>query len=145
MFLSLFHSRHRDDRVRKQPEQTGHRAGNHGNLRSHRLQQRHQRPGLRGATAASRLVSEPSRGRHHTHKHVVFISDVPVSALTDPNANAAQQAMLQQQLNVLAYSPYGDSPLFRNPLSDPKKKEEVRAAVSSWRLIHMLPIHMGSV
>ncbi|XP_038137487.1 nuclear pore complex protein Nup98-Nup96 [Cyprinodon tularosa] len=45
-------------------------------------------------------------------------------ALTDPNANAAQQAMLQQQLNVLAYSPYGDSPLFRNPLSDPKKKEE---------------------
>ncbi|MED6232779.1 hypothetical protein ATANTOWER_002376, partial [Ataeniobius toweri] len=45
-------------------------------------------------------------------------------ALTDPNASAAQQAMLQQQLNVLAYSPYGDSPLFRNPLSDPKKKEE---------------------
>lgn len=33
--------------------------------------------------------------------------------------------MLQQQLSVLAYSPYGDSPLFRNPLSDPKKKEEV--------------------
>lgn len=48
-------------------------------------------------------------------------------ALTDPNAAAAQQAMLQQQLSVLAYSPYGDSPLFRNPLSDPKKKEEVRA------------------
>uniref|UniRef100_A0AAQ5YT70 Nuclear pore complex protein Nup98-Nup96 n=1 Tax=Amphiprion ocellaris TaxID=80972 RepID=A0AAQ5YT70_AMPOC len=45
-------------------------------------------------------------------------------ALTDPNAAAAQQAMLQQQLSVLAYSPYGDSPLFRNPLSDPKKKEE---------------------
>ncbi|KAM4726112.1 nuclear pore complex protein Nup98-Nup96 isoform 1-T2 [Anableps anableps] len=45
-------------------------------------------------------------------------------ALTDPNANAAQQAMLQQQLNILAHSPYGDSPLFRNPLSDPKKKEE---------------------
>ncbi|KAM4544989.1 nuclear pore complex protein Nup98-Nup96 isoform 2-T3 [Odontesthes bonariensis] len=45
-------------------------------------------------------------------------------ALSDPNANAAQQAMLQQQLSVLAYSPYGDSPLFRNPLSDPKKKEE---------------------
>uniref|UniRef100_A0A3P9M714 Nuclear pore complex protein Nup98-Nup96 n=1 Tax=Oryzias latipes TaxID=8090 RepID=A0A3P9M714_ORYLA len=45
-------------------------------------------------------------------------------ALTDPNANAVQQAMLQQQLNILAYSPYGDSPLFRNPLSDPKKKEE---------------------
>ncbi|KAK2827957.1 hypothetical protein Q5P01_018991 [Channa striata] len=45
-------------------------------------------------------------------------------ALTDPNAAAAQQAALQQQLNVLAYSPYGDSPLFRNPLSDPKKKEE---------------------
>uniref|UniRef100_A0A665U985 Nuclear pore complex protein Nup98-Nup96 n=1 Tax=Echeneis naucrates TaxID=173247 RepID=A0A665U985_ECHNA len=45
-------------------------------------------------------------------------------ALTDPNMAAAQQAMLQQQLSVLAYSPYGDSPLFRNPLSDPKKKEE---------------------
>ncbi|XP_058483731.1 nuclear pore complex protein Nup98-Nup96 isoform X1 [Solea solea] len=45
-------------------------------------------------------------------------------ALTDPNAAAAQQAALQQQLSVLAYSPYGDSPLFRNPLSDPKKKEE---------------------
>ncbi|KAM3600735.1 uncharacterized protein V6R79_001514 [Siganus canaliculatus] len=45
-------------------------------------------------------------------------------ALADPNAAAAQQAMLQQQLSILAYSPYGDSPLFRNPLSDPKKKEE---------------------
>lgn len=45
-------------------------------------------------------------------------------ALADPSAAAAQQAMLQQQLSVLAYSPYGDSPLFRNPLSDPKKKEE---------------------
>ncbi|KAM9451702.1 nuclear pore complex protein Nup98-Nup96-like isoform 2-T2 [Clarias gariepinus] len=44
-------------------------------------------------------------------------------ALTDPNA-AAQQAVLQQQLNALSYSPFGDSPLFRNPLSDPKKKEE---------------------
>ncbi|KAM9331933.1 nuclear pore complex protein Nup98-Nup96 isoform 2-T2 [Pholidichthys leucotaenia] len=45
-------------------------------------------------------------------------------ALADPSAAAAQQALLQQQLNVLAYSPYGDSPLFRNPLTDPKKKEE---------------------
>ncbi|XP_068187416.1 nuclear pore complex protein Nup98-Nup96 [Antennarius striatus] len=45
-------------------------------------------------------------------------------ALTDPNAVAAQQAMLQQQLSILAYSPYGDSSLFRNQLSDPKKKEE---------------------
>ncbi|XP_061752896.1 nuclear pore complex protein Nup98-Nup96 isoform X3 [Nerophis ophidion] len=45
-------------------------------------------------------------------------------ALTDPNAAAAQQALLQQQFSVLAYSPYGDSPLFRNPLSDLKKKEE---------------------
>ncbi|XP_075704482.1 nuclear pore complex protein Nup98-Nup96 isoform X2 [Rhinoderma darwinii] len=44
-------------------------------------------------------------------------------ALTDPNA-AAQQLVLQQQLTALAYSPYGDSPLFRNPMSDPKKKEE---------------------
>ncbi|KAK1875220.1 Nuclear pore complex protein Nup98-Nup96 [Dissostichus eleginoides] len=45
-------------------------------------------------------------------------------ALTDPSGAAAQHALLQQQLSVLAYSPYGDSPLFRNPLSDPKKKEE---------------------
>ncbi|XP_010178236.1 PREDICTED: LOW QUALITY PROTEIN: nuclear pore complex protein Nup98-Nup96-like, partial [Mesitornis unicolor] len=44
--------------------------------------------------------------------------------LTDPNASAAQQAVLQQHLNSLAYSPFGDSPLFRNPMSDPKKKEE---------------------
>ncbi|TRY98366.1 hypothetical protein DNTS_021791 [Danionella cerebrum] len=45
-------------------------------------------------------------------------------ALTDPNAGAAQQAVLQQQISALTYSPFGDSPLFRNPLSDPKKKEE---------------------
>ncbi|XP_005161496.1 nuclear pore complex protein Nup98-Nup96 isoform X1 [Danio rerio] len=45
-------------------------------------------------------------------------------ALTDPSAGAAQQAVLQQQISALAYSPFGDSPLFRNPLSDPKKKEE---------------------
>ncbi|XP_063041599.1 nuclear pore complex protein Nup98-Nup96 isoform X2 [Engraulis encrasicolus] len=45
-------------------------------------------------------------------------------ALTDPSAAAAQQAVLQQQINALAYSPFGDSPLFRNPLSDPNKKEE---------------------
>ncbi|XP_007259635.3 nuclear pore complex protein Nup98-Nup96 [Astyanax mexicanus] len=45
-------------------------------------------------------------------------------ALTDPNAAAAQQAVMQQQINALAYAPFGDSPLFRNPLSDPKKKEE---------------------
>ncbi|KAJ8342308.1 hypothetical protein SKAU_G00322360 [Synaphobranchus kaupii] len=44
-------------------------------------------------------------------------------ALTDSNT-AAQQAVLQQQINALAYAPFGDSPLFRNPLSDPKKKEE---------------------
>jgi len=49
----------------------------------------------------------------------------PPPALTDPAAMASQQALLQQQLSVLAYSPYGDSPLFRNPLTDPKKKEEV--------------------
>ncbi|KAM6342136.1 nuclear pore complex protein Nup98-Nup96 isoform 2-T3 [Podargus strigoides] len=46
------------------------------------------------------------------------------TALTDPNASAAQQAILQQHLNSLTYSPFGDSPLFRNPMSDPKKKEE---------------------
>ncbi|XP_034406780.1 nuclear pore complex protein Nup98-Nup96 isoform X3 [Cyclopterus lumpus] len=45
-------------------------------------------------------------------------------ALTDPSGMASQQALLQQQLSVLAYSPYGESPLFRNPLTDPKKKEE---------------------
>ncbi|XP_008584723.1 PREDICTED: nuclear pore complex protein Nup98-Nup96 isoform X4 [Galeopterus variegatus] len=46
------------------------------------------------------------------------------TALTDPNASAAQQAVLQQHINSLTYSPFGDSPLFRNPMSDPKKKEE---------------------
>ncbi|KAM4046585.1 LOW QUALITY PROTEIN: nuclear pore complex protein Nup98-Nup96 [Anomaloglossus baeobatrachus] len=45
-------------------------------------------------------------------------------ALSDSGASAAQQLVLQQQLTALAYSPYGDSPLFRNPISDPKKKEE---------------------
>ncbi|XP_069615683.1 nuclear pore complex protein Nup98-Nup96 [Ranitomeya imitator] len=45
-------------------------------------------------------------------------------ALSDSGAAAAQQLVLQQQLTALAYSPYGDSPLFRNPISDPKKKEE---------------------
>ncbi|XP_069748351.1 nuclear pore complex protein Nup98-Nup96 isoform X2 [Narcine bancroftii] len=44
--------------------------------------------------------------------------------LTDPNASATQQAVIQQQLNALAYTPFGDSPLFRNPMVDPKKKEE---------------------
>ncbi|XP_067841675.1 nuclear pore complex protein Nup98-Nup96 isoform X2 [Heptranchias perlo] len=48
---------------------------------------------------------------------------VPV-CLTDPNASATQQAVLQQQLSALAYTPFGDSPLFRNPMVDPKKKEE---------------------
>ncbi|XP_063806920.1 nuclear pore complex protein Nup98-Nup96 isoform X2 [Pseudophryne corroboree] len=47
-----------------------------------------------------------------------------IGALSDPSAAAAQQLVLQQQINALAYSPYGDSPLFRNPISDPKKKEE---------------------
>lgn len=57
---------------------------------------------------------------------VCVMSDGDFSAaLTDPNAAAAQQAVLQQQLSLLTYSPYGDSPLFRNQLSDPKKKEEV--------------------
>ncbi|XP_034033490.1 nuclear pore complex protein Nup98-Nup96 isoform X2 [Thalassophryne amazonica] len=58
-----------------------------------------------------------------TNNLVFGAAQQPV-ALTDPNAAAAQQAMLQQQLNILAYSPYGESSLFRNPLSDPKKKEE---------------------
>ncbi|XP_056140469.1 nuclear pore complex protein Nup98-Nup96 [Lampris incognitus] len=45
-------------------------------------------------------------------------------ALTDPNVTAAQQALLQQHIIALIHSPFGDSPLFMNPLSDPKKKEE---------------------
>ncbi|XP_030328960.1 nuclear pore complex protein Nup98-Nup96 [Strigops habroptila] len=53
-----------------------------------------------------------------------FGAPQPAVALTDPNASAAQQAVLQQHLNNLTYSPFGDSPLFRNPMSDPKKKEE---------------------
>lgn len=53
------------------------------------------------------------------------------AALTDPNAAAAQQAVLQQQLSLLTYSPYGDSPLFRNQLSDSKKKEEVTQFLNS--------------
>lgn len=54
-------------------------------------------------------------------------------ALTDPNAAASQQAILQQQLSILAYSPYGDSPLFRNQLADPKKKEEVCSEIKPLR------------
>lgn len=53
------------------------------------------------------------------------------TALTDPNAAASQQAILQQQLSILAYSPYGDSPLFRNQLADPKKKEEVCSEIKT--------------
>ncbi|NXD87632.1 NUP98 protein, partial [Halcyon senegalensis] len=53
-----------------------------------------------------------------------FGAPQPAVALTDPNASAAQQAILQQHLNSLMYSPFGESPLFRNPMSDPKKKEE---------------------
>ncbi|RVE66004.1 hypothetical protein OJAV_G00122110 [Oryzias javanicus] len=55
-----------------------------------------------------------------------FGAPQPPVALIDPNTNDAQQAMLRQWLNGLAYSPYGDSPLFRNPppLPDPKKKAE---------------------
>ncbi|XP_010143933.1 PREDICTED: nuclear pore complex protein Nup98-Nup96, partial [Buceros rhinoceros silvestris] len=53
-----------------------------------------------------------------------FGAPQPAVALTDPNASAAQQAILQQHLNCLTYSPFGDSPLFRNPMPDPKKKEE---------------------
>ncbi|KAM6341324.1 nuclear pore complex protein Nup98-Nup96-like [Podargus strigoides] len=55
---------------------------------------------------------------------LVFGAPQPAVALTDPNASAAQQAFLQKYLKYLSYSPYGDSPLFRNPMSDPKKKEE---------------------
>ncbi|NXF89899.1 NUP98 protein, partial [Eubucco bourcierii] len=53
-----------------------------------------------------------------------FGAPQPAVALTDPSASAAQQAILQQHLNSLTYSPFGDSPLFRNPMADPKKKEE---------------------
>ncbi|XP_041440603.1 nuclear pore complex protein Nup98-Nup96 isoform X1 [Xenopus laevis] len=47
------------------------------------------------------------------------------TTLTDFNASAAQQMFLQQQYNALRYSPFPDSPLFMNPISDPKKKEEL--------------------
>ncbi|KAG8453154.1 hypothetical protein GDO86_004828 [Hymenochirus boettgeri] len=50
---------------------------------------------------------------------------VPVAPLTDPSAAAAQQLLLQQQMNALRQFPFADSPLFRNPISDTKKKEEL--------------------
>ncbi|XP_068025345.1 nuclear pore complex protein Nup98-Nup96-like [Melanerpes formicivorus] len=48
----------------------------------------------------------------------------------DPNASAAQQALLQQYLFSLMHSPFGDSPLFRNPLPGPTKEEERLAATN---------------
>ncbi|XP_056416965.1 nuclear pore complex protein Nup98-Nup96 isoform X2 [Hyla sarda] len=65
-----------------------------------------------------------SAGFNTTNTGLGFGGPQAPVALTDPNASAAQQLVLQQQLTALAYSPYGDSPLFRNPISDPKKKEE---------------------
>ncbi|XP_054022951.1 nuclear pore complex protein Nup98-Nup96-like [Dryobates pubescens] len=53
-----------------------------------------------------------------------FGAPQPAVALSDPNASAAQQALLQQYLFSLMHSPFGDSPLFRNPLPGPKKEEE---------------------
>uniref|UniRef100_A0A8C4R700 Nuclear pore complex protein Nup98-Nup96 n=1 Tax=Eptatretus burgeri TaxID=7764 RepID=A0A8C4R700_EPTBU len=38
---------------------------------------------------------------------------------------AAQQAAVQQQMMALVYSPYGDSPLFQNLVSNPPKPEEL--------------------
>uniref|UniRef100_UPI00358FCD80 nuclear pore complex protein Nup98-Nup96 isoform X3 n=1 Tax=Myxine glutinosa TaxID=7769 RepID=UPI00358FCD80 len=38
---------------------------------------------------------------------------------------AAQQAAVQQQMMALVYSPYGDSPLFQNLVSNPQKTEEL--------------------
>uniref|UniRef100_A0AAQ4NZ97 Nuclear pore complex protein Nup98-Nup96 n=1 Tax=Gasterosteus aculeatus aculeatus TaxID=481459 RepID=A0AAQ4NZ97_GASAC len=70
-------------------------------------------------TAGSLFGAKPATGGLGTALGTSF-----GAALTDPSGTASQQALLQQQLSVLAYSPYGDSPLFRNPLSDPKKKEE---------------------
>ncbi|KAM3934269.1 nuclear pore complex protein Nup98-Nup96 [Leptodactylus fuscus] len=65
-----------------------------------------------------------SAGFNATNTGLGFGGPQAPVALTDPSAAAAQQLVLQQQLTALAYSPYGDSPLFRNPISDPKKKEE---------------------
>ncbi|XP_066444628.1 nuclear pore complex protein Nup98-Nup96 isoform X2 [Eleutherodactylus coqui] len=65
-----------------------------------------------------------STGFNATNTGLGFGGPQAPVALTDPSAAAAQQLVLQQQLTALAYSPYGDSPLFRNPISDPKKKEE---------------------
>lgn len=73
---------------------------------------------------------------------VCLVSDADFcAALTDPNAAAAQQAVLQQQLSLLTYSPYGDSPLFRNQLSDPKKKEEVTQFL--WSIFNGLVMTFG--
>uniref|UniRef100_A0A8D0HTZ6 Nuclear pore complex protein Nup98-Nup96 n=1 Tax=Sphenodon punctatus TaxID=8508 RepID=A0A8D0HTZ6_SPHPU len=75
-----------------------------------------------GATLGTGAFGAP--GFNTSTATLGFGAPQPAVALTDPNVSAAQQALLQQQLNSLTYSPFGDSPLFRNPMSDPKKKEE---------------------
>uniref|UniRef100_A0A8C2XMT0 Nuclear pore complex protein Nup98-Nup96 n=1 Tax=Cyclopterus lumpus TaxID=8103 RepID=A0A8C2XMT0_CYCLU len=80
-----------------------------------------------GGTGVSVWEQPEQTGRHTGNdgnlRSTALTSLLP-PALTDPSGMASQQALLQQQLSVLAYSPYGESPLFRNPLTDPKKKEE---------------------
>lgn len=77
-----------------------------------------------GSTLGTVSAFGPSPFNTGTNSLGLGAQQQPIS-LTDPSAAATQQAVLQQQINALAYSPFGDSPLFRNPLSDPKKKEEV--------------------
>ncbi|XP_064022258.1 nuclear pore complex protein Nup98-Nup96-like [Pogoniulus pusillus] len=57
-----------------------------------------------------------------------FGTPQPAVALPDPNVSAAQQALLQQYLFTLIYSPYGDLPLFRSPMPGPKKEERLVTA-----------------
>ncbi|XP_067040500.1 nuclear pore complex protein Nup98-Nup96-like isoform X1 [Acropora muricata] len=47
--------------------------------------------------------------------------------------NALQQQLLEQQLQFLANSPFGDSPLFRNSLMDKSRAEKVSYTTSSSR------------
>ncbi|XP_066286606.1 nuclear pore complex protein Nup98-Nup96-like isoform X2 [Branchiostoma lanceolatum] len=49
----------------------------------------------------------------------------PTTLGTDAAAQLAQQAQIQQQLQALANSPFGDSPLFRNNVADPAKRAEL--------------------
>ncbi|XP_028298530.1 nuclear pore complex protein Nup98-Nup96-like isoform X2 [Gouania willdenowi] len=76
--------------------------------------------GTMGAFGASGSNTGTSTLGFGPPQQPVALSDLSAAAA------AAQQQLLQQQLSYLAYSPYGDSPLFRNPLSDTKKEERLK-------------------